>query len=105
MAYNTMNGVMMPGVSAGSNHVGASVVCTAQVSCPAGAAGLADCAHTGAPVTSVTATTRATRDARERVMDCPPLHCDKDGARSRAARLPDYPQILSAVNGVEAFRR
>ena len=31
-AYITMNGVMMPGVSAGSNHVGASEMCTPQVS-------------------------------------------------------------------------
>ena len=31
-----MKGVMMPGVSAGSNHVGASEMCTPQVICPAG---------------------------------------------------------------------
>jgi hypothetical protein len=37
-AYITMNGVMMPGVSAGSSHVGASVTCTPQVICPSGAA-------------------------------------------------------------------
>src|SRR5207237_370451 len=33
-----MNGVMIPGVSAGSNQVGASVTWMPQVSCPAGAA-------------------------------------------------------------------
>src|SRR5262245_58085485 len=33
-----MNGVMTPGVSAGSNHVGASETCTAKVICPSGAA-------------------------------------------------------------------
>ena len=33
-----MNGVMMPGVSAGSNHVGASEMWTAHVSCPSGPA-------------------------------------------------------------------
>src|SRR6266851_1090791 len=37
-AYSTINGVMIPGVSAGSNQVGASVVCTPQVSCPCGPA-------------------------------------------------------------------
>ena len=31
-AYSTMNGVMIPGVSAGSNQVGASEMCTPQVS-------------------------------------------------------------------------
>jgi len=33
-----MNGVMTPGVSAGSNHAGASETWTASVSCPSGAA-------------------------------------------------------------------
>src|SRR5215470_17997757 len=35
-AYITMKGTMVPGVSAGSNHVGAKEVCTPQVSCPPG---------------------------------------------------------------------
>src|SRR5262245_37145019 len=38
MAYITMNGVMSPCVSAGSNHVGASEMCTPHVICPSGAA-------------------------------------------------------------------
>src|SRR3989442_12890700 len=37
-AYMIMNGVMIPGVSAGSNQVGASEVWTPQVICPSGAA-------------------------------------------------------------------
>src|SRR5215813_3249060 len=37
-AYITMKGVMIPGVSAGSNQVGASEMCTPQVSWPCGAA-------------------------------------------------------------------
>jgi hypothetical protein len=37
-AYITMKGVMMPGVSAGSNQVGASDICTPQVGWPCGAA-------------------------------------------------------------------
>src|SRR5262245_54178999 len=37
-AYITMKGVMIPGVSAGSNHVGARVMCTPHVICPSGAA-------------------------------------------------------------------
>ena len=38
-------------------------------------------------------------------MICPPLRCDKDEGRSRAARLPDYPRIPLPVNGVEASAR
>src|SRR5215831_19437627 len=37
-AYITMKGVMMPGVSAGSNQVGASDICTPHVSWRCGAA-------------------------------------------------------------------
>src|SRR5438046_1562083 len=37
-AYMIMNGVMIPGVSAGSNQVGASEMWTPQVICPSGAA-------------------------------------------------------------------
>src|SRR6185295_11573281 len=37
-AYMSMYGVIRPGVSAGSNQVGASVMCTAQVSWPSAAA-------------------------------------------------------------------
>ena len=35
-----MKGVMIPDVSAGSNHVGVSEMCTAQVAWPSGAASL-----------------------------------------------------------------
>src|SRR5215813_3555589 len=35
-AYITMKGMRVPGVSAGSNHVGAKETCTPQVSCPPG---------------------------------------------------------------------
>src|SRR5213592_3955364 len=37
-ASRVRNGVMTPGVSAGSNHVGASVTVAANVTCPSGAA-------------------------------------------------------------------
>ena len=40
-AYSTMKGVMIPGVSAGSNQVGASEMCTPQVSCPSGPTAMA----------------------------------------------------------------
>src|SRR2546423_6418847 len=36
-----MDGVMMPDISAGSNHVGARDTCTPQVSCPSGPVALA----------------------------------------------------------------
>src|SRR5262245_61077570 len=52
-----MNGVMRLGVSAGSNHVGASDTCTAYVSCPEEAA--AACAGAAAVTTAM-----ATRTAR-----------------------------------------
>jgi hypothetical protein len=35
-AYIIMKGTTVPGVSAGSNHVGAKETCTPQVSCPPG---------------------------------------------------------------------
>src|SRR6516162_1194351 len=56
-----MKGVMSPGVSAGSNHVGANETCTPQVSCPCGVA-----ANTryGANVVAVAAAPAATRAAR-----------------------------------------
>jgi hypothetical protein len=41
----SINGVTIPGVSAGSNHVGAMVTSTAHVICPAGAAWAAPGAH------------------------------------------------------------
>src|SRR5262245_24445648 len=66
---------MMPEVSAGSNHVGASATCEAQVMWPEGA--LADCADACVAATRATAAARAIVRARERVMVCPPLRCDK----------------------------
>src|SRR5438552_10640908 len=36
MAYRHIKGVITPSVSAGSNHLGARVMCIAQVICPAG---------------------------------------------------------------------
>src|SRR5262245_61699836 len=54
-----MNGVMIPGVSAGSNHVGAMVTWTPQVSWPSGAASVGP-----ATPTSVRNTRVATRTWR-----------------------------------------
>src|SRR5262245_47133524 len=55
-----MNGVMTPGVSAGSNQVGARDTCTAIVSWPSGAAG------TGAGTASATARARRATEAGEK---------------------------------------
>src|SRR5437870_2664575 len=52
-----MKGVMTPGVSAGSNHAGASETCTANVTCPSGAA----TPTAGAPATSRRAANRIDR--------------------------------------------
>src|SRR6476469_3859409 len=58
-AYITMNGVMIPGVSAGSNHVGANEICTPQVSCPSGLAARAE--PEAAAIRARTARARACR--------------------------------------------
>ena len=60
IAYMTMNGVMMPSVSAGSNHVGASEMCTPHVIWPSGAA------QAGAATTSRATTAIRTQAARRR---------------------------------------
>src|SRR5262245_1641356 len=54
-----MNGVTIPGVSAGSNHVGTNVICAAHVTCPTGAS---DAAPAGG--TTASATDRTSSDAR-----------------------------------------
>ena len=50
-----MNGVMIPGVSAGSNRVGASEVCTPQIISPCGAAvaGPRTASMTDSPISSM----------------------------------------------------
>jgi len=58
-AYSTTNGVMIPDVSAGSNQVGASEKCTAQVIWPSGAAWLG-----GAPAAPIASTGNARRSLR-----------------------------------------
>jgi hypothetical protein len=57
-----MNGVPIPGVSAGSNHVGARVMCAAHVICPAGTSG-------AAPADGATASTmdRTSSDIERRI--------------------------------------
>src|SRR5882724_1112711 len=60
IAYSIMNGVMTDGVSAGSNQVGASEMCTAHVSSPSGAA------------TAGAATRRAARATARTLMSSPP---------------------------------
>src|SRR6187200_1528882 len=55
-----MNGVMIPGVSAGSNQVGASEVCTAQTSSPCGPVAFAP--RTPAPAASIAPAMTARRD-------------------------------------------
>src|SRR5262249_58412945 len=67
-AYITMKGVMMPGVSAGSNQVGASDICTPQVSWPLAAAApasrgkLAAATPSAAPAIASRRVMRATRE-------------------------------------------
>src|SRR5438477_2418083 len=55
-----MNGLMTPGVSAGSKNVGATETCTAHVSCPAGAAA----APRGAPAMTTARASASAVNAR-----------------------------------------
>src|SRR5207302_4532973 len=81
-AYSTMNGVMIPGVSAGSNQVGANEICTPQVSCPCEPAARA------MPGTAATRPSAAKAKASRRVT--PLLESD-----SRFALwVPDQPMSL-----------
>ena len=83
-AYRIRKGVMIPGVSAGSNQVGASEMWTAQVSCPSGlAARAARC-----PVATIPSAESAIRPRRVR----------SDGVLPRAllARLGRTSRFLSA---------
>src|SRR5262245_54407769 len=83
-----MNGVMMPGVSAGSNQVGASETWTPQVSCPSGPAALA---RRGAPA----ATTKAANANASRRVTAGWWWLVSGFARLR--RVPiDFPPVLSA---------
>src|SRR5262245_7544123 len=97
---------MMPGVSAGSNQVGASATWEAHVNCPDGDA-LGDCAEACVAATRTTATTRATTRARERVMVCPPLRCDKGETCSGLRGCPIIPESfpLSMGCGLSMARR
>src|SRR5512132_3626233 len=69
-----MKGVLMPVVSAGSNHAGASEACTAQVSCPSGAA-----ADAGAAI-SIDETASSTSQREEPVVIAAPLYAEDGGA-------------------------
>ena len=64
MAYSTMKGVMIPGVSAGSNQVGARETCTAHVAWPSGAAVAAGGEGKAARTTAARAAARAVRRMR-----------------------------------------
>jgi hypothetical protein len=57
---------MTPGVSAGSNHVGARETCTANVSCPSGAAAAG--ATIGGRIATVSASSRARGSEERRVL-------------------------------------
>src|SRR5574341_1580362 len=87
-----MNGVMIPGVSAGSKLVGASVVCTAQVSCPSGAA------PAGAAASNTTARARpANRPMAPHYHDDVTRTSSSGGLRN-VEWLRDYPRTVQVVN-------
>src|SRR5437867_6086538 len=88
-----MKGVMIPVVSAGSNHVGASVTCTAQVSWPSGAAGAGEGAS---DPRSSSATTRA-----RRVMEASSASRTIQGAKPRDDERK--PEARLIMRGCEAL--
>src|SRR4029453_14460731 len=101
-----MNGVMMPVVSAGSNHPGAREMCTAHVSCPAGASERAF-VGTISPMSSSTARISAEREIGRsgtrsvmRILLCVEKSFGSEaedrtnGTRSAA----DYPRMWHLVN-------
>src|SRR5256884_9649217 len=88
-----MNGGPIRGVWAGSNPVGASVMCPAPVSCPVGASG-------AAPASGVTASTRASTSNEARRLIAAPL----DRLRSAPHDRQDRGAVLRR-HGVHAAVR
>src|SRR4029450_8967203 len=110
-----MNGVMMPVVSAGSNHPGAREMCSAHVSCPAGAAERAF-VGTIRPMSSSTARISAEREIGRsgtrsvmRILLCVAKSFGSEAEdRTNAPRAPaDYPRMWHLVNrsSFDAARR
>src|SRR5437773_1881224 len=98
-----MNGVMSPGVSAGSKRLGAGVKCSAHVICPAGAS--AACAGTPARAnatytsTSVAATIRRVDVIGAPLLDAEPLarlDAPYDLDELVAAGVPRHDRALGA---------
>src|SRR5439155_20223052 len=84
-----MNGVMSPGVSAGSKSVGASVKCTAQVICPAGASACAGrTATVCAGATSVSASIAAPMGPVRRFISASPHRASSRPLESQRGRGP-----------------
>src|SRR5204863_1449509 len=71
-AYITMNGVTIPGVSAGSNHVGASEMWTPQVTWPSGAAAA------GPAAAAEISRTRTVTERRGLIMSLQPRSAPRD---------------------------
>src|SRR2546423_406756 len=85
-----MNGVMIPGVSAGSNQVGATETWTAHVSRPSGAP--------GAGVGTSRATATRPHSARRRAAIRPGVVGRLMAWPSGRGRLRDYPRTAGEVN-------
>src|SRR5690242_8672574 len=79
---------MMPEVSAGSNHVGASVTCTAQVSWPSGPAARPEqgMPKTKAAAASARTRLRVVRDLAAWKNGAPPNHADENIGNDWARR-------------------
>src|SRR5262245_39786962 len=94
-----MKGVMIPEVSAGSNHVGASEICTAQVICPAGAS----VARPGETATATrTRTSNETKRPRTLLMGSLPILAflfARAFSLHRLCSTPDHSQECRSVVG------
>src|SRR5215471_11464101 len=92
-----MNGVTIPGVSAGSNHVGASEMWTSQVTWPSGAAAA------GAPAVIEISSTRTVTERRGLIheppagwTDGPPYHGRRTAAQPRSLARSAIGDVPSA---------
>src|SRR5918998_6226247 len=105
-----MNGVITPGVSAGSNHVGAMVTWMAQVICPLGACfGAAAAAQRGqewsqaaSPVAPTTVPPRKWRRVKEAVLDsgCALMSASRADALLRCVAMP-----ITSCSGTGQYSR
>src|SRR5262245_66513338 len=91
-----MNGVTIPGVSAGSNHVGASEMWTPQVTCQSGAAPAGTTAIVEISRTRTMTERRGLIRASSRRVDAPTYHASRTTALPGSLAVSTLPDVPSA---------